>query len=117
MTALLNIRPKKNAPKPVQKRAARGLEDAPGFSVDEGRAIEWGGTSGKVTITPADIAAIKRHTGCKEVDMVKAMAIKSLMASKSCAQIVRYFRKRKGYGERTVKGLHAALSKAAIGEN
>jgi hypothetical protein len=98
--------------KPAQRRAGKKtLLDASGVQV--GQAIEWAHGGNASEITDAERRALLECCGWKEVRYWKALAVKSLMATKSCAEIVRHFRARKGMKESTVKNIHRALSKAA----
>lgn len=99
--------------KPQQRIKKPSLLTAPG--VLEGKAIVWGVSNVCAELTEQEIEAIKKHTGRKTVNYVRAMAIKSLMQSKTCAQIVRHFRGKRGYGQTTIKNIHAALSNAGVG--
>lgn len=80
-----------------------------------GLSIVWGASNVCNELTELEIEAIKKHTGRKKVNYVRALAIKSLMQAKTCADIVRQYRGKRGYSERTIKGIHAALSKAGGG--
>lgn len=99
------------SPRPAKKPAKKTLMHAHGVKV--GRSIEWahGNTSGE--LTDAERAALMECCGWKRVQEWKALAVKSLMVTKSCAQIVHHFRARKGMKESTVKNIHRALSKVA----
>lgn len=97
-------------PKRVQRKS---LITAPGVQV--GKSVVWGASNVCAELTEAEIEAIKKYTGRKKVNYVRALAIKSLMQSKTCADIVRHFRGKRGYSERTIKGIHSALSKAGGG--
>lgn len=96
-------------PKTEKKKS---LFTVPGVQV--GLAIVWGEENTCSELTETEIEAIKKHTGRKTVNRVRALAIKSLMQSKTCSEIVRYYRGKRGYSERTIKGIHAALSKAGV---
>ena len=99
--------------KPPERIKKPSLLEARGVQV--GKSIVWGESNVCNELTEIEIEAIKKHTGRKTVNYVRALAIKSLMQSKTCAQIVRHFKGRQGYSERTIKGIHAALSKAGVG--
>ena len=83
---------------------ANVIEERPGVFV-------WAHGSGDKPLTPAQLEFIRRETGCKSLNVVRIQAIKAMMRTKTCAQIVAHFRGRKGYKERTIKRYHAALSK------
>lgn len=97
---------RKPAP-PVKKST---LFDAPGAEV--GHAVEWSVGNLADALTEREIELIRLETGVKEVNTARALAVKRLMPTHSIAQIAKSFRGRKGYGQRTIAGLHAALSKA-----
>lgn len=103
---IIEIHPQQPRPRPV----SRTLADAHGVSV--GKSIEWAHGNNASELTQAERLALLECCGWKEVKEWKALAVKSLMATKSCAQIVHHFRARKGMKESTVKNIHRALSKA-----
>lgn len=93
---------------PIKPQEPRLLHAPPKVSAC-GHVIDW--TPGEaVRLTPAEISELNR----RKCNLQKAEQIKGLMRFKTCAQIVRHFAGVDGYGERTVKGIHAALS--AVGE-
>ncbi len=89
------------------------LADAPGVKV--GLSIEWAHGNRSDELTPEEVAAIRLETGCKTVKTFRAIQIKNLMRTKTPAEIVRHFRGKHGYRERTVRGICSALSKAGGG--
>lgn len=118
MPQLISIRPgaspkKKSAP--AQPRKSPTLADAPGVVVNNGLTIEWAATNAGADLTAQELEAVRKEAGVKSVNTVKVLQIKSLMRTKTCAQIVAHFRGRKGYRERTIKRYHAALSKVGGG--
>lgn len=113
----INIEPTKA--KPATKATGRVIADlskAPGFVVNGGKTIEWGcGTGQILELSELERRLICQKCGLKKAPEARALNIKRLMQHKTAAQIVAHFRGRKGYGERMVYGIHAALSEA-IGE-
>lgn len=71
-----------------------------------GIVVEWG-TDAPKALTEAEIKAV-RAAGFRPF---KAEAIKALMGHKTCAEIVRHFKGRRGFSASTVRHIHAALSK------
>lgn len=104
-------RPKRETKKRPPLPPSPGLEKVPGRVVNDGKTIEWvhGGTA--TDLTPAEIAAIKRLTGCKTVKTFRAIRVKSLMQTRTVAQIAKELR----CSERTVWGIRAALLRAGGG--
>ena len=89
------------------------LADAPGVRV--GLSIEWAHGNMSEQLTPDEVEAIRRETGCKTVKTFRAVQIKNLMRTKTPAEIVRFFKGKHGYRERTVRGICTALSKCGGG--
>ncbi len=115
MTQLISIRPGASTtkkPRPAQPTKRPTLADAPGVMVNDGRTIEWAATNAGADLTAQELENVRKETGIKSVNTAKVLQIKTLMRTKTCAQIVAHFRGRKGYRERTIKRYHAALSKA-----
>lgn len=110
----MNFRGKKQIGQ-TQREKRPSLLTAQGVKV--GLSIVWGESNVCNELTELEIEAIKKHTGRKKVNYVRALAIKSLMQSKTCADIVRQYHGRRGYSERTIKGIHAALSRSGVGVN
>ena len=71
-----------------------------------GIVVEWG-TDTPAALTEAEIKAV-RAAGFRPF---KAEAVKALMGHKTCAEIVRHFKGRRGFSASTVRHIHAALSK------
>jgi len=94
----------------------KSLLNAPGADMGNG-VIEWGGSEALTGLTEREVELVKKKLGVKRVNYIRTLAVKSLMKSKSCAEIVRHFRGRKGYRESTIKHTHAALSQAASEKN
>lgn len=88
------------------------LLDAAGYFENDRKTIVWGGTESAHGLTPLEVELVKKSLRTKSIDFVRTQQIKSLMASKSCAQIVQHFRGKKGYKQSTIKHTHAALSQA-----
>lgn len=99
-------------PRKIQSKTPT-LADAPGVKV--GLSIEWSHGNRSDELTPQEVAAIMRETGCKTVKTFRAVAIKNLMLTKTPAEIVRHFKGKKGYKERTIRGICSALSKCGGG--
>jgi len=97
---------------PAEKRErVKTLLDAVGYNESQ-TTIVWGGTGSVHGLTDREIDLVKKKLNTKSIDYVRTGQIKSLMASRSCAQIVQHFRHKKGYGSSTIKHTHAALSQA-----
>jgi ATP-dependent 26S proteasome regulatory subunit len=79
--------------------------------------VEWhqSNVQKSAGLTPEQIRIIKREMKWKGFDSIKVEQVKARMSYRTCAQIVKDLDGRPGYSERTVKGLHAALSKAGVG--
>ena len=79
--------------------------------------VEWHSSNVQKSagLTPDQIRIIKREMKWKGFDSIKVEQVKARMEYRTCAQIVKDLDGRPGYSERTVKGLHAALSKAGVG--
>lgn len=100
---------KKERPQKSQPRKVPTLADAPGVKV--GMSIEWAHGNRSDELTPEEIEFIRRETGCKTVNTFRAVQIKNLLLTKTPAEIVRHFKGKRGYRERTVRGICSALSK------
>lgn len=96
--------PREHAPAP----SAPSLLTAQGVVTEQtgGIVVEWG-TDAPTTLTDAEIKAV-RAAGFRPF---KGEAVKALMGHKSCAEIVRHFKGRRGFSASTVRHIHAALSK------
>lgn len=70
-----------------------------------GIVVEWG-TDTPAALTEAEIKAV-RAAGFRPF---KAEAVKALMGHKTCAEIVRHFKGRRGFSASTVRHIHAALA-------
>lgn len=101
---------KKERPQKSQPRKVPTLADAPGVKV--GMSIEWAHGNRSDELTAEEIESIRRETGCKTVNTFRAIQIKNLLLTKTPAEIVRHFKGKRGYRERTVRGICSALSKA-----
>lgn len=97
---------------PQQRRHTPNLLNAPGAKVGE-TTIEWGGSEALTGLTEREIELVKEKLGVDKVNYIRTLAVKSLMKSKKCVEIVQYFQGKKGYRESTIKHTHAALSQAA----
>ena len=101
----------KSSTAPAEKRERqKTLLDAVGYN--DGLTIVWGGTESLHGLTPREIELVKKKLNVKEVHLIRTSQIKSLMESRTCAQIVQHFRHKKGYGSSTIKHTCAALSQA-----
>jgi len=101
----LEITHKPGAPKSEAQKHAPSLLTAKGVVTDNGTVV-WGEAT-PTTLTEAEIKAV-RAAGFRPF---KGEAIKALMGHKSCAEIVRHFKGRRGFSASTVRHIHAALSK------
>jgi hypothetical protein len=81
------------------------LLNAQGVITDNGTVV-WGEIT-PTALTDAEIKAV-RAAGFRPF---KAEAVKALMGHKTCAEIVRHFKGRRGFSASTVRHIHAALSK------
>jgi hypothetical protein len=118
MTKLLDIRPRASSGKPARKAPPTKrptLADAPGVVVNGGLTIEWAATNAGADLTAAELENVRKRTGLKSLNAAKVLRIKTLMRTKTCAQIVQHFAGRKGYCERTIRRYHAALSDTGVG--
>ena len=79
--------------------------------------VEWsiGNVRTLAGLTPEQVRIVKREMKWKGFDSLKVEQVRGRMLYRTCAQIVKELAGRPGYSERTVKGLHAALSKAGVG--
>ncbi len=117
MPTLISIRPgasTQKKPKPAQPTKRPTLADAPGVMVNDGRTIEWAHGGGTNDLTAQEIDAIKKKTGHKSVNVVRAIQIKRLMISKSYVQMVKHLSGKKGYSARTIWSVYSALK--SVGE-
>lgn len=90
------------------EKPAPSLLTAKGVVTEQtgGIVVEWG-TNAPTTLTEAEIKAV-RAAGFRPF---KGEVVKALMGHKSCAEIVRHFKGRRGFSASTVRHIHAALSK------
>lgn len=86
------------------EKPAPSLLTAKGVVTDNGTVV-WGEAT-PTTLTEAEIKAV-RAAGFRPF---KGEAIKALMGHKSCAEIVRHFKGRRGFSASTVRHIHAALA-------
>lgn len=114
MDKLLCIRPKAIPKTTIQRdiRKVVSLADAPAILVNDGKTLEWSFGNATAAVTPDELKKVSRATGIQTLNPEKVRQIKSLMLTMTCAQIVKHFRGRNGYAERTIKRYHAALSKS-----
>lgn len=94
-------KPREHAP----ATPAPSLLNAQGVITDNGTVV-WGEIT-PTALTDAEIKAV-RAAGFRPF---KAEAVKALMGHKTCAEIVRHFKGRRGFSASTVRHIHAALSK------
>lgn len=90
------------------------LAKVPGVVVRDCEVL-WSKDICGTSLTPRQIEIVRREMKWKGWNAVKVEHVHSRMAHRTCAQIVKELRHVDGMGERTVKGLHAALSKAGVG--
>lgn len=91
--------------KPRMEPVETDLRHAPAKEVNGGKTIEWAHGNAVTDLTPDEIEAIKRETGCKRVKVFRAVQIKSMMRTRTVAQMAKVL----GCSERTVWGIRAAL--------
>lgn len=91
--------------KPRTAPVETNLCHAPAKEVNGGKTIEWAHGNAVTDLTPDEIEAIKRETGCKRVKMFRAVQIKSMMRTRTVAQMATALR----CSERTVWGIRSAL--------
>ena len=101
---------KYNQPPAKEREKKITILDAPG--VDVGRAVEWKVGNIAATITERDRAEICRALCVKQIKTAKCLTVKQMMSTKTCAQIITYFKGRRGWSESWITKVHAALSKA-----
>lgn len=82
---------------------------------NDGKTLVWSKVAQPRTLTAPQIEIVCREMKWKNYNSIKTEMVRSRMGFKTCAQIVAELSMIDGYGERTVKGLHAALSKAGVG--
>lgn len=73
---------------------------------NDGKTMVWAHGSGSADLTPAELKAIKPHS------VRAARLVKAMMYTKPLPAIVRHFKGVRGMGERTVRGVYAALRRA-----
>lgn len=93
---------------------APALAKVPGVIVRDCEVV-WTKDISGASLTTKQIEIVRREMKWKGWNAVKVEYVHSRMAYRTCAQIVKELRHVDGMGERTVKGLHAALSKAGVG--
>lgn len=86
--------------------AETSLLNAPANVENDGKTLVWAHGSAPADLTPAELKAIKPHS------VRAARLVKAMMNTKSLPQIVRHFKGVRGMGERTVRGVYAALRRA-----
>lgn len=104
----LNITIEHSKPRPSAP-AETSLLNAPAELENDGKTMVWAHGKREIGLTPDEIAAIKPHGA------TAALRVKELMRTKSLAAIVRHFKGVRGMGERTVRGVYAALRRAGGG--
>lgn len=104
---------KYNQPPAKEREKKVTILDAPGVEV--GQAVEWKVGNIAATITERDRAEICRALGVKQVKTAKCLTVKQMMNTKTCAQIIAYFKGRRGWSASWITKVHAALSAARGG--
>lgn len=105
MTTSFCISPRAKRPAKPKAPPVSDLTKVAGIAVNGGKSVEWAHGNSADELTPAEIAAIKRVTGCKRVKVFRATRIKALMRTRTVAQIAKELK----CSERTVWGVRAAL--------
>lgn len=88
----------------------QSLLDAPG--VRSGTGIEWKVGNAHTELTAREIELVKQKCGTKTVNIARVLTIKNMMRFKTISQIAKEMKGRKGYSERYVAAIHAALSQS-----
>lgn len=87
---------------------ANVIEERPGVFV-------WAHGNGSDELTPQEMAAIKKSTGYKSVDVVRATNIKRMMRTRTYTQIVKHYAGKKRYSARTIWAIYSALQSVGDG--
>lgn len=97
---------------PVEKStgAKPSLMDAVGVPV--GKSIEWAHGNTPTALTEREKQLIREKCRVKSVNVPRCLQVKQMLVTMTPAQVVKKNKGRKGFGERTVYGIHAALSQA-----
>jgi len=104
----LNITIEHGKPRTIAPAETSLLNAAP-VVINDGKTLEWSHGSASNDLTPEEIRAIKPHS------VRAARLVKALMHTKPLPAIVRHFKGVRGMGERTVRGVYAALRRAGGG--
>lgn len=86
----------------------KSLLDSSGVQV--GQSIEWGYENSAIDITKEERNNLLKCCRWKEIKTAKVLAVKKLMQTKTCSQIVRHYQGRNGWKKSTIKNIHRALS-------
>lgn len=100
------------------KQVEPALSKVPGRLTNNGMTTVWETGNVSSELTEIEMKVLRADMGKNSLDgnkYVRALMVKQLMLVKTCAQIVRHFAGKKDYSERTIKRIHAALSKAGGG--
>lgn len=104
------IRPNEIKPRPRPAEPRPSLLTAEGRNV--GLSIEWTIGGGGDTLSEREVSLIREACRVKRVNIPRCLHIKQCLVTMRPADVVKRFRGRRGYSERFVYGVHAALSKA-----
>lgn len=86
------------------------LLNAAATVTNDGKTLEWSHASNATNdLTLEEMKAIRPHS------VRAARLVKALMYTKSLPAIVRHFNGVRGMGERTIRGVYAALQRARVG--
>jgi len=109
---------KETAGKSNTKQVEPALSKVPGRLTNNGLTTVWETGNVSSELSEIEMKVIRAEMGKNSLEgnkYVRALMVKQLMLVKTCAQIVRHFAGKKDYSERTIKRIHAALSKAGGG--
>lgn len=106
--------------RPAKKQEKKRPDSVPALTKVPGVVLRdcevlWSKDVSGASLTPRQIDIVRREMKWKGWNALKVEHVYSRMAYRTCAQIVNELRHVEGMGERTVKGLHSALSKAGVG--
>lgn len=101
----------KKAPLDLPKRHRVDLMAARGTWVAND-CVEWVVTPETHGLTDREVELIKKKLGVTGIDYPRALAIKQMMTTKKCVDIIIHFRGVRKFSASTIKKIHAALSQA-----
>lgn len=90
------------------RQKPKSLLDA--FGIEAGGSVEWSHGATLTEITTEERQHLLQCCRWKEIKTAKALAVKALMRTKSCSQIIRHYQGKKGWRKSTIKNIHRALS-------